>query len=117
MVVTDSTSVYSALPSIEEELELSLGGSEWAIIMYMLIFAGLVLLGGRISDYFGRRRIFTIGVVLFTLSAVFCGFSWTDEVLIFARLLEGISAALMTPAALSIVINNYFRNYLQMKMF
>ena len=107
MVVTDSTSVYSALPSIEEELEFSLGGSEWIIIIYMLVFAGLVLLGGRISDYFGRRRMFTIGVIFFTLSAVLCGFSWSGEVLIFARLLQGISAAIMTPAALSIVINTF----------
>ncbi|WP_439490157.1 MFS transporter [Algoriphagus sp.] len=107
MVVTDSTSVYSALPSIQESLHFSWGGPAWVIIIYMLTFAGLVLLGGRIADYFGRRRMFTLGVVFFTLSATLCGFSWNGEVLIFARLIQGVSAAIMTPAALSIVINTF----------
>ncbi len=109
MVVTDSTSVYAALPSIEKSLEFSLGGPEWIIIIYMLVFAGLVLLGGRISDYFGRRRMFIIGVIAFTLSAMLCGFAWSGKALILARLLQGVSAAIMTPAALSIVIN-IFKN-------
>ena len=107
MVVIDSTSVYSALPSIEKTLDFSVGGSEWVIIIYLLVFAGLVLLGGRISDYYGRKRMFTIGVVCFTLSAVVGGFAWSGEILIFARLLQGISAAIMTPAALAVVINTF----------
>ncbi len=107
LVVTDATSIYSALPSIKKALGFSLEGSKWVIMIYMLVFAGLVLLGGRISDYYGRKCMFTIGVIFFTLSAALCGFSWNGEVLIFARLLQGVSAAVMTPAALSIVINTF----------
>jgi MFS family permease len=88
MVVADSTAVYSAISSIEKELKFSFGGSEWVIIIYMLVFAGLALLGGRISDYYGRKRMFTIGVWIFSLSSALCGLSQTGDLLILARLFQ-----------------------------
>lgn len=107
MVVTDSTSVYAALPSIQESLEFPLGGSQWVITIYALTFGGFLLLGGRIADFAGRRLIFMMGVGLFIGSALLCGLAWSGNVLIIARTIQGISGAMMTPAALSILMNTF----------
>lgn len=107
MVVTDSTSVYAALPSIQEVLEFPLGGAQWVITIYALTFGGFLLLGGRVADFIGRRLMFMAGVGLFIGSALLCGLAWSGDVLIIARTIQGISGAMMTPAALSILMNTF----------
>lgn len=104
MVVTDSTTVFTAIPSIELSLGFAAGDVQWVITAYALTFGCLLLIGGRAADILGRRRMFILGVGLFVLSSLFCGFAWTDKVLIVARTIQGISGAIMTPAALSILM-------------
>jgi EmrB/QacA subfamily drug resistance transporter len=103
MVILDAAIVTVALPSIQEELGFSAQGLQWVVSAYALTFAGLLLLGGRAADLLGRRRVFMVGIVLFTLSSLLCGLAWSDEALIGARALQGVGAAVMTPTALSII--------------
>ena len=103
MVILDAAIVTVALPSIEEELDFSAQGLQWVVSAYALTFAGLLLLGGRAADLLGRRRVFMVGVVVFTLASLLCGLAWSDQALIGARAFQGIGAAIMTPTALSII--------------
>jgi EmrB/QacA subfamily drug resistance transporter len=103
MVILDAAIVTVALPSIQEELSFSAQGLQWVVSAYALTFAGLLLLGGRAADLLGRRRVFMVGLVLFTLASLLCGLAWSDEALIAARALQGVGAAVMTPTALSII--------------
>src|SRR5262245_30942753 len=103
MVILDAAIVTVALPSIQEDLSFSAQGLQWVVSAYALTFAGLLLLGGRAADLLGRRRVFMVGVVLFTLASLLCGLAWSDEALIGARALQGVGAAVMTPTALSII--------------
>jgi MFS family permease len=103
MVILDAAIVTVALPSIEEELDFSAQGLQWVVSAYALTFAGLLLLGGRAADLLGRRRVFMVGVVVFTLASLLCGVAWSNQALIGARALQGIGAAIMTPTALSII--------------
>jgi EmrB/QacA subfamily drug resistance transporter len=103
MVILDAAIVTVALPSIEEELGFSAQGLQWVVSAYALTFAGLLLLGGRAADLLGRRRVFMVGLVLFTFASLLCGLAWSDDALIGARALQGIGAAIMTPTALSII--------------
>jgi EmrB/QacA subfamily drug resistance transporter len=103
MVILDAAIVTVALPSIEKELDFSAQGLQWVVSAYALTFAGLLLLGGRAADLLGRRRVFMVGVVVFTLASLFCGLAWSDQALIGARAFQGIGAAIMTPSALSII--------------
>jgi EmrB/QacA subfamily drug resistance transporter len=103
MVILDAAIVTVALPSIEEELDFSAQGLQWVVSAYALTFAGLLLLGGRAADLLGRRRVFMVGVVVFTLASLLCGLAWSNQALIGARALQGIGAAIMTPTALSII--------------
>jgi EmrB/QacA subfamily drug resistance transporter len=107
MVILDAAIVTVALPSIEGELHFSAQGLQWVVSAYALTFAGLLLLGGRAADLLGRRRVFMVGVVLFTLASLLCGFAWSDRALIGARALQGVGAAIMTPSALSIIITTF----------
>jgi EmrB/QacA subfamily drug resistance transporter len=107
MVILDAAIVTVALPSIEDDLGFSAQGLQWVVSAYALTFAGLLLLGGRAADLLGRRRVFMVGVVLFTLASLLCGLSWSDEVLIGARAFQGIGAAIMTPSALSIITTTF----------
>jgi EmrB/QacA subfamily drug resistance transporter len=107
MVILDAAIVTVALPSIEEELGFSPQGLQWVVSAYALTFAGLLLLGGRAADLLGRRRVFMVGVVLFTLASLLCGLAWSDEALIGARAFQGIGAAVMTPSALSIITTTF----------
>jgi EmrB/QacA subfamily drug resistance transporter len=107
MVILDAAIVTVALPSIEEELGFSAQGLQWVLSAYALTFAGLLLLGGRAADLLGRRRVFMVGLVLFTFASLLCGLAWSDEALIAARAFQGIGAAIMTPTALSIITTTF----------
>ncbi|HEX6027118.1 MAG TPA: MFS transporter [Solirubrobacter sp.] len=103
MVILDSAIVIVALPSIEHDLGFAPQDLQWTISAYALTFGGLLLLGGRAADLLGRRRVFMVGLSLFTLSSLLCGLAWSPAVLIAARAIQGVGAAIMTPTALSIV--------------
>jgi len=103
MIMLDNTVVSVALPSIQADLNTSLSQLEWVINAYSMVFAVLLISGGKFADYLGRRRIFVAGLVVFTLSSLACGLASSAEVLIGARAFQGIGAALMLPATLSII--------------
>ena len=107
MVILDANIVVVALPSIEADLGFSAQGLQWVISAYALTFAGLLLLGGRAADLLGRRRVFMVGILLFTLASLVCGLAWSPGALIAARAVQGIGAAIMTPTALSIVSTTF----------
>jgi EmrB/QacA subfamily drug resistance transporter len=104
MVILDGTIVYVALPSIEEALGFSPTGLQWVMSAYLLSFGGLLLLGGRAADLLGRRRLFMAGVTLFGASSLLCGLAWSAPVLVGARAIQGVSAAVMAPTALSLLM-------------
>jgi len=104
MVILDGTIVYVALPQIAADLGFSTGGVQWVMSAYLLCFGGLLLLGGRCADLLGRRRVFMAGVGLFVCSSLLCGLAWSPAALIGARVVEGVSAAIMAPTALSILM-------------
>ena len=99
----DNTVVNVALPSIQRDLGADLSELEWIVTGYALTFASLMLVGGKVADAYGRRRIFVAGIVVFTLASLLCGLANTSEMLIGARVLQGAGAALMNPATLSII--------------
>jgi EmrB/QacA subfamily drug resistance transporter len=103
MVVLDIAIVNVALPSIQTDLGFSQENLQWVISAYALLFGGFLLLGGRAADLFGRRRLFLAGIVLFTVASLLAGFAWSEASLIIARGLQGLGAAVITPAALSIL--------------
>jgi EmrB/QacA subfamily drug resistance transporter len=103
MVILDGTIVYVALPSIDEALDFSAGGLQWVMSAYLLTFGGLLLLGGRSADLLGRRRMFMAGVALFAASSLLCGLAWSEPVLVGARVLQGVAAAILAPTALSLL--------------
>jgi EmrB/QacA subfamily drug resistance transporter len=103
MVVLDIAIVNVALPSIETDLGFSRENLQWVISAYALVFGGFLLLGGRASDLLGRRRLFLAGLAVFTLGSLASGLAWDDVALIGARALQGLGAAIVTPAALAIL--------------
>ena len=103
MVVLDVAFVNVALPSIQTDLDFSRQGLQWVVSAYALTFGGFLLLGGRMADLLGRRRIFVAGLGLFTVASLLCGLAWTSEILVGARALQGLGAAIVSPAALSII--------------
>ena len=103
MVVLDIAIVNVALPSIQVDLGFSEQNLQWVISAYALVFGGFLLLGGRAADLLGRRRIFLVGLVVFTLASLFAGLAWSEASLISARAIQGLGAAVITPAALSIL--------------
>jgi EmrB/QacA subfamily drug resistance transporter len=107
MIMLDNTVVNVALPSIQRDLHANLGALEWTINAYTLSFAVLLVTGGRLGDIFGRRRAFLVGVVVFALSSAAIGLAPTDAALIAGRAVQGIGAALMMPATLSIITNAF----------
>ncbi len=107
MVVLDIAIVNVALPSIKVDLGFSQENLQWVISAYALFFGGFLLLGGRMADLLGRRRIFLIGLVVFSVGSLLCGLAWTDTALIGARALQGLGAAMITPAALSILTTTF----------
>jgi EmrB/QacA subfamily drug resistance transporter len=107
MVVLDIAIVNVALPSIQTDLGFSQENLQWVISAYALFFGGFLLLGGRAADLFGRRRLFLAGIVLFTVASLLAGFAWSEASLISARALQGLGAAVITPAALSILMTTF----------
>jgi EmrB/QacA subfamily drug resistance transporter len=103
MIMLDNTVVNVALPSIQRDLKVDVSSLEWVVNAYFLTFAVLMLTGGKLADLFGRRRIFILGLVVFTLSSLACGLAANGETLIAARAVQGVGAALMNPATLSII--------------
>jgi EmrB/QacA subfamily drug resistance transporter len=107
MVTLDITVVNVALPSIEADVAFPEGDLQWVITAYVLATGGLLMLGGRATDLFGRRRIFLAGLTVFTLASLASGLARSPEALIAARAAQGLGAAMLTPAALSIVTTSY----------
>jgi EmrB/QacA subfamily drug resistance transporter len=107
MVVLDATIVNVALPSIQEDLQMSDADLQWVVNAYALTFGGFLLLGGRAGDLMGRKRIFLLGVVVFTVASLLNGLAPSSEALIVFRGLQGLGAALIAPAALSIITTTF----------
>jgi EmrB/QacA subfamily drug resistance transporter len=107
MIMLDNTVVNVALPSIQRDLHASISGLEWTVNGYTLSFAVLLATGGRLGDIFGRRRMFLIGVVVFALSSATAGFAANPTDLVISRVVQGVGAALMMPATLSIVTDAF----------
>ena len=107
MVILDATIVNVALPSIQRDLEMSDADLQWIVNAYTLVFGGFLLLGGRAGDLVGRKRIFLVGVVIFTVASLLNGLSTSSEMLIVCRGLQGLGAALVAPAALSIITTTF----------
>jgi EmrB/QacA subfamily drug resistance transporter len=112
MIMLDNTVVNVALPTIQRDLQPSLSGLQWTINAYILVFAALILLGGKLGDRFGRRRMFLVGVVVFTGASVACALAQTDTQLIAFRGVQGAGAALMNPLSLSILVAAFPRERL-----
>jgi EmrB/QacA subfamily drug resistance transporter len=107
MVILDSQIVILGLPSIEEDLGFSADGVQWVLSAYLLSFGGLLLLGGRAGDLLGRRRLLIAGTILFGVSSLLCGLAWSPAVLVAARVAQGVSAAIMAPTALAILMTTF----------
>ena len=103
MVILDVSIVNVALPSIQKSLDFSTSGLQWVVSGYALTFGGFLLLGGRLGDLLGRRRVFMGGLVLFALFSLLCGLSVSPEMLIAVRVLQGAAAAILSPSVFSIV--------------
>jgi EmrB/QacA subfamily drug resistance transporter len=103
MIMLDNTVVNVALPSIGRDLHVQISSLEWVVTAYALTFAALLITGGKLGDLMGRRRIFVVGIAIFTLSSLACGLAPTAGFLIGARAVQGVGAALMNPASLSII--------------
>jgi EmrB/QacA subfamily drug resistance transporter len=107
MVILDATIVNVALPSIQKDLDLSEANLQWVINAYTLVFGGFLLLGGRLGDLLGRKRLFLIGLVVFTVASLLDGLAVNEGMLIGSRALQGLGAALISPAALSIISTTF----------
>jgi len=107
MIMLDNTVVNVALPSIQRDLSASISGLEWTVNGYTLSFAVLLATGGRLGDIFGRRRMFLFGVVIFALSSATAGFATSSTDLVVSRVVQGVGAALMMPATLSIITDAF----------
>src|ERR671938_1365941 len=107
MVILDVAIVNVALPSIKTDLNFSQESLQWVVTAYSIMFGGVLLLGGRMADLLGRRRLFMAGLALFTASSLLDGLAWSEGSLIAFRVLQGLGAALLSPAALSILMTTF----------
>jgi EmrB/QacA subfamily drug resistance transporter len=107
MTYLDNNVTNVAIPTIQRDLHLSIAGLEWVVSSYILAFAGLLLVGGKLADVYGRRRMFFIGLTVFTLSSLGAGLSGSGGVLIGMRLLQGLGAALLVPTTLAIIVATF----------
>src|SRR5439155_11588116 len=107
MVVLDVAIVNVALPTIKDDLHFSQENLQWVITAYAILFGGVLLLGGRLADLFGRRRLFVVGLVVFAISSLLSGLAWSEGALIAFRALQGLGGALLAPAALSILMTTF----------
>ena len=104
MIVLDVTIVGVALPSIKEDLGFSDSSLAWVVNAYLLTFGGFLLLGGRLGDLFGHRRLFLFGIGLFTVASLACGLASSQEILIAARAVQGVGGAVVSAVALSLMM-------------
>ncbi|WP_335981185.1 MFS transporter [Streptomyces sp. CA2R106] len=107
MTYLDLNIINVAIPTIQRSLHLSEAGLEWIVSSYLLTLAGLLLAGGRLADAYGRRRLYMIGLIIFTLSSLSAGLAGNGGMLISSRAVQGIGAALLTPATLAIITNTF----------
>src|SRR5690242_13247183 len=107
MIVLDSTVVNVALPSIRQDLKFTEASLVWVVNAYMLTFGGCLLLGGRLGDIYGHRRLFLLGITLFTLASLACGLANTQVLLVAARAVQGVGGAVVTAVALSLIMNMF----------
>src|SRR5688572_2296606 len=105
MIVLDTTIVNVALPSIKDDLGFSDTSLVWVVNAYMLTFGGFLLLGGRLGDLFGNRRLFLAGLALFTLASLACGIAGSQTMLVIARAIQGVGGAVVSAIALSLIMN------------
>src|SRR5207302_8472687 len=103
MTVLDVSIVNVALPTIGTKLHFAQGNLQWVVTAYALTFGGFLLLGGRAADYLGRRRVFMFGLALFTIASLVCGLAGSEGTLIAARAVQGLGAAVISPATLAII--------------
>ena len=103
MASLDATVVNVALPHIGEEFDASISALQWVLTGYLVALASLILLGGALGDRFGRRKVFVIGTVWFAIASLLCGAAPNIEVLVAARVLQGVGGALLTPGSLAIL--------------
>src|SRR5437764_8074188 len=104
MIVLDMTVVNVALPSIRQDLGFSRTSLAWVVNAYLLTFGGFLLLGGRLGDVYGHRRLFLAGITLFTLASLACGLSTTQEMLVAARTVQGVGGAVASAVWLSLMM-------------
>jgi len=104
MVVLDIAIVTVALPAMKDSLGFSATGLQWVVNAYTLTYAGFLLLGGRTADMFGRRKIFLLGLAVFTLASLVCGLAWSPAAMVTARAIQGLGGAILSPATLTILI-------------
>jgi len=107
MVVLDVAIVNVALPSIKNDLHFSQENLQWVITAYSILFGGALLLGGRLADLFGRRRLFVFALALFAIASLLSGLAWSEGSLIFFRALQGLGGALLSPAALALLMTTF----------
>src|SRR5258705_7757896 len=107
MVILDVSIVTVALPSIRDALDFSTTSLEWVTNAYAIIFAGFLLLGGRSADLLGARRTFLAGIVLFTAASLACAAAGSQGVLLGARAVQGLGAAILSPASLAVITNSF----------
>jgi EmrB/QacA subfamily drug resistance transporter len=107
MIIVDSQIVILALPSIQSDLGFTATGSQWVMSAYLLSFGGLLLFGGRTADLLGGRRMFMVGTVLFLVASLLCGLAWTAGILVAARIVQGVAAAIMAPTAMAILMATF----------
>ena len=107
MTYLDNNIINVAIPTIQRDLDLSVSGLEWVVSSYLLTLAGLLLVGGRLADVYGRRRLFLIGMAVFTLSSLAAGLAGSGAVLIASRAVQGVGAALLMPTTLAIIMATF----------
>ena len=107
VVTVDSTVVNVALPAIEDDLGGGLAGQQWTSNAYLLTLSSLLLVAGSLGDLFGARRMFALGVAGFGVTSIFCAVAPTVELLVAARALQGVFGALLTPAALAVIVATF----------
>jgi EmrB/QacA subfamily drug resistance transporter len=107
MVILDVAIVNVALPSIKSDLGFSQTSLQWVVSAYAIMFGGVLLLGGRLADLLGRRRLFVVGLAVFTISSLLCGIAWSEASLIVFRAVQGLGGALLAPAALSLLMTTF----------
>ncbi len=114
LIILDTSIIGVALPTIQEHFNITQTDLQWIFNAYVITFGAVLLLGGRLSDIVGQRKVFTIGFLILTGASVLAGFAMSNDMLITARVLQGLGAALIAPSALSIVMNLFAGNKSEM---